>query len=298
MLWLALVLRPGTPSPSGSIVIDATATGYARLPTGTVAAVIGHAEPPGHGPRPGRRSPSGARPAAPPGRTLDRPMSGRTRQKAPASGAHRPAGSAAPSAALTSPTPARQHAVGLHLAPQPVRPGVVTPDPTPELPHLRRPAGPWLHRLRPPRRPGAGDRTSQAPGHPGHPAERCGRPARPPHRARDGPRAAPPRQPRRPADPAATHRRSPDRRGPRAAGVVPVRKRRHRRQGAPRQLRPTSRSPSRSATPPPVRPTTRWSRSTPSWTRNPRGSGDAPGAGASGLPDPAGAARGGRPGPG
>lgn len=294
MRWLALVLRLGTPSPSGSIVIDATATGYARLPTGTVAAVIGHAEPPGHGPRPGRRSPSGARPAAPPGRTLDRPMSGRTRQKAPASGAHRRAGSAAPSAALTSPTPARQHAVGLHLAPQPVGPGVVTPDPTPELPHLRRPLVPG----------------STVCAHCGAPVQATA-PVKPqgtwgtlrsarssPHRARDGPRAAPPRQPRRPADPAATHRRSPDRCGPRAAGVVPARQRRHRRQGAARQLRPTSRSPSRSATPPPVRPTTRRSRSTPSWTRNPRGSGDAPGTGASGLPDPAGAARGGRLGPG
>ncbi len=41
LLWLGLVLRLGTPSSGGDIVIEATPTGYAFLLVGAVAAAVG-----------------------------------------------------------------------------------------------------------------------------------------------------------------------------------------------------------------------------------------------------------------
>jgi len=41
LLWLGLVLRLGTPSSGGDLVIEATPTGYAFLLVGTVAAAVG-----------------------------------------------------------------------------------------------------------------------------------------------------------------------------------------------------------------------------------------------------------------
>jgi len=41
LLWLGLVLRLGTPSSGGDLVIEATPTGYAFLIIGTVAAAVG-----------------------------------------------------------------------------------------------------------------------------------------------------------------------------------------------------------------------------------------------------------------
>jgi len=41
LLWLGLVLRLGTPSSGGDIVIEATPTGYAFLLVGTAAAAVG-----------------------------------------------------------------------------------------------------------------------------------------------------------------------------------------------------------------------------------------------------------------